>query len=103
MAPSVITLPGGFEISWNVAFENAAPVGQHVLLRHRQVHSHGEHGDILVEQVVDRESLAQLRPPPQHREDTADGEVEHQVGFQIQVVGVELEVVDDHQTAEVLQ
>ena len=43
------------------------------------------------------------RQPPQHREDTADGEVEHQVGFQIQVVGVELEVVDDHQTAEVLQ
>ena len=45
----------------------------------------------------------ELRPAAQHRQHASDGEVEHQVSFEVKMVGVKPQHGDQREPAEVLQ
>ena len=86
-----------------IVHEDAIPVIKHVLLAHGQVYAHGQHGHIFFKQVFDFDGVAQFGPTLQHGEHAAHGELDHEIGFQVKVLGVALQCAEHLQTAEVAQ
>ena len=86
-----------------IVHEDAIPVIKHVLLAHGQVYAHGQHGHIFFKQVFDFDGVAQFGPTLQHGEHAAHGELDHEIGFQVKVLGVALQCAEQLQTAEVAQ
>lgn len=61
------------------------------------------HRQVLVEHGVHRQLLVEFRPTAQYRQHTPYGEVEHEIGFKVEVVGVKPQHGDQREPAEVLQ
>ena len=58
---------------------------------------------VLVEHGVHRQLLVEFRPTAQYRQHAPDREVEHEIGFKVEVVGVKPQHGDQREPAEVLQ